>query len=393
MPDHPPAGPLAGVRVVELGVVIAGPAAAAVLADWGAEVVKLEPPEGDPQRGNWNTSYFEMDNRGKRSVALDLKTPDGARLARELIGRADVFVTNLRPDALRRLGLHADTLLEQFPRLVYASVTGYGEQGDAAGKAGYDIGAFWSRSGMALALAPRDGDPPVQRPGTGDHTTALGLAGGIAAALVGRDRTGAGRLVQVSLLRSGAYVLSSDLISQTHGLRPRAGLRRILFNPLLGAYRSGDDRWFWLLGVQAERHWPGLARAIGRPDLVDDPRFVGIAALLDNRRVLMEILDAAFAERTLDAWAVAFADEDVWWDPLNTFEDVLEDEVVRQAGVFRPIVDSDLLTVATPVDFSGERLGPAPRAPEAGEHTEQVLLDLGYDWAALADLKASGVIP
>ena len=388
----PPARPLDGVRVVELAVVIAGPSAGAILGDWGATVVKIEPPDGDPQRGNLNTAYFELDNRGKRSVGLDLKTEGGRDVARRLVARADVFLTNLRPDALRRLGLDFETLHAAHPGLVYAAITGYGTRGPGAAKAGYDIGAFWSRAGVAAALTPEGETPPVARPGMGDHTTGLAAAAGVAAALFARERTGGGRLVDASLLRSGTYTLGSDLISHLQGFDAVPGMRRMQHNPLLAVYRSGDGRWFWLLGVQATRHWPGVTRAIGRPELAEDERFRSMGRILKNRHEVLAILDEAFATEPMAVWAERFAAEDIWWDPVQTLEEVVTDPLVLASGAFLPVEDSDRRTVATPVDFPASPMLSAPRAPEAGEHTEEVLLELGWDWAGITDLRDRGVI-
>jgi crotonobetainyl-CoA:carnitine CoA-transferase CaiB-like acyl-CoA transferase len=384
------AAPLDGVRVVELGVVIAGPAAAAILADWGADVVKVEPCEGDPQRGNTEPAYFRLDNRGKRSVAVDLKSTEGRDVVLALLERADVFVTNLRPSALERLGLDWTTVSAGFPRLVYAAITGYGS-GDPD-RPGYDMGAFWSRAGTALALTPKGGEPPFQRPGMGDHTTAVNAAAGICAALLAQARTGVGQLVSTSLLRAGTYVIGSDLAVLARGGRPGTRARRVMGNPLLGAYRAADDRWFWLLGVQSGRHWPSVARAVGRPDLAEDPRYADPAQLVVNRRAAMELLDEAFATRPLAEWEDVFAREDVWYERVQSPEEALADPVLAAAGAFRDTEDGER-TVATPVDFSTIEPGPAPRAPEAGEHTEQVLLELGWTWEDLIVFKDRGVIP
>src|SRR5204862_3838881 len=213
------AGPMTGMRVVELGLWVAGPSAGGVLADWGAEVVKIEPPDGDPFRGLYLSVSgveipanppFELDNRGKRSIALDLRTEDGRRITGELIDRADVFVTNVRPEILESFGLDDARLRAQNPRLVYARVTGYGESGPDRDRPAYDIGAFWSRAGIAAALTPPGSDPPYQRGAMGDHIAGMTLAGGIAAALLARMQSGAGQMVTTSLLRVGAFVLGWD---------------------------------------------------------------------------------------------------------------------------------------------------------------------------------------
>ncbi|MBX6387558.1 MAG: CoA transferase [Frankia sp.] len=399
-------GPLDGVRVVELGVAVAGPACAAILADWGAEVVKVEPPTGDPHRGNILSALFELDNRGKRGVCLDLRHESAREMLLRLLADADVLVTNYRLAGLARLGLDYETLSARFPKLVYAAITGYGTEGDGADKPGYDIGAYWSRAGVALSVTQEGTPPPVPRPGMGDHPTAMALAAGVCAALVEQRRTGRGQFVTTSLLRTGAYTISCDLISRARGQMATPGLRRMMYNPILAVYRAGDGRWFWLLGLQPTRHWPNVARAVGRPELIDDPRFATMADLMANREDLVAILDEVLATQPLGHWAARFAEHDVWWDPLLSFDEVLTDPLVRAAGVLRPAAGAEAgadaaggggeeapLTVATPVDFSGQRVGPAPRAPEMGEHTEQVLLDLGLDWPDILALKEAGAIP
>jgi crotonobetainyl-CoA:carnitine CoA-transferase CaiB-like acyl-CoA transferase len=378
--------------VVELAVALAAPSAAAMLGDWGASVVKVEPHAGDPQRGNSQNAYFSQDNRAKRSVALDLATDEGREIMLTLLERADVFVTNIRPGGLERLGLGPDTLLERFPRLVYGQLTGYGADGPATGRAGYDMGAFWSRAGVAGALVG-EAEPPVPRPAMGDHTTGLALVAAITSALFDRERTGTGRLVQTSLVRAGAYVISSDLAAHVNDEAPEAGLRRALYNPMLACYRSADGRWFFLLGLEATRHWPNVAAAVGRQDLLDDERFADFLSLVVNRDDLIAILDEEFAKRTLEEWAEVFEAHDVWWDPVQSFEEVATDPIVRHAGVFRPM-EGGRTAVAAPADVGvPDPGGQVGAAPELGQHTEEVLLELGFDWEAIAGLAGRGVIP
>jgi crotonobetainyl-CoA:carnitine CoA-transferase CaiB-like acyl-CoA transferase len=386
------AGPLSGIRVVELGVVIAGPSAASMLGEWGAEVIKVKPFDGDPQRGNTQPSYFELDNRGKRSLCLDLKSGRGSAILTQLLDTADVFITNIRPGALARLDLDYDTLSTRNPRLVYGIIGGYSATGPAADKPGYDVGAFWSRAGVAAAIVGPDTEPPVPRPGLGDHTTALALVAGIGAALVERGRTGTGGLVTTSLLRTGAFVISSDLSAQLAGTPPETGLRRAMYNPLLACYRAADAKWFWLLGLQIGRHWPNVLRAIDRPDLLADERFSSLGRIVHNSRDVIAILDVEFAKHTLDEWSAIFAREGVWWDPVQTLADVVTDPVVLASGAIVATAAGGQ-TVASPVSFGGFHPVPIERAPEAGEHTEQILLELGLEWADIAELRVAGVIP
>ena len=220
MTEMPSAGPLSGYRVVELGVWVAGPAAAGLMADWGADVIKVEPPAGDPQRrvfgalgiaDQQGVPPFEIDNRGKRSVVLDLHDPTAREQMDQLLATADVFVTNVRPAALDRLGLGHGSVLDRHPRLVYASLTGYGLQGPERDRAGYDLGAFWARSGLAHTLVPPGEYPPALRSGMGDHTTGITLAAGVLAKLLMRERTGRGGLVATSLLGTGMYTIGWDI--------------------------------------------------------------------------------------------------------------------------------------------------------------------------------------
>ncbi len=391
MSAPPVSGPLAGIRVVELAVVIAGPAASATLADWGASVVKIEPLGGDPQRRNTERCYFDLDNRGKRSVGLNLKSEEGRRIALDLADAADVFISNLRPDALERLGLDPRTLMARNDRLVYGLITGYGTTGPASGKAGYDIGAFWSRAGVAAALAGGGNEPAVSRPGMGDHTTGLALTAGIAAALFQRERTGSGTLVSTSLYRAGTYVISSDLTARLNGSHPRTGLRRAMYNPLLACYRSSDDRWFWLLGLEPERHLPAVLLAVGRVDLLADERFASFQGILRHSDTLMAILDVEFATRTLDEWVPIFAEHDVWWDAVQDLDEVLADPQLDASGAI--LEDGrGMRMIGPPVDFSTQPAAVVTAAPEAGQHTEDVLLELGVGQAGIARLRERGVI-
>jgi len=274
------AGPVEGIRVVELGVWVAGPAAAGILADWGADVIKIEPPAGDPGRlfGRMLgcdlgvNPPFEMDNRSKRSIVLDLRTDADRDAAFELLSDADVFVTNVRPGALQRLGLDFESVSARNPRLVYGMITGYGQTGPDADRAAYDVAAFWSRAGVAHLLTRPGDTPPFQRGGMGDHSAGMTLVAAICAALVARQRTGTGQLVSTSLYRQGAYTVSFDLNTYLMTGQPIAvGQRETMANPAMNNYATADGRRFWIVGLEGDRHWPPLCRAVGRPEWLDDP--------------------------------------------------------------------------------------------------------------------------
>ncbi|HEX5252440.1 MAG TPA: CoA transferase [Mycobacterium sp.] len=381
-------GPVAGVKVVELGVWVAGPAAGGILADWGADVIKIEPPTGDPARMFGRmlgcdlglNPPFEMDNRSKRSVVLDLGTEEGRDTAFELLADADVFLTNLRPGALQRLGLDFEPVSAANPRLVYGLITGYGENGPDADRAAFDVAAFWSRAGVAHLLTRPGDTPPFQRGGMGDHSAGMTMAAAVCAALLARDRTGTGQLVTTSLYRQGAYTVSFDLNTYLMSGQPIAiGRRETMGNPCMNNYAAADGRRFWIVGLEPERHWPALCRAVGRPEWRDDPRFAGARARAVNSTVLIAALDDIFATRPLDEWAEVFAGEpDFFWSPINTLEDVVADEQFHAAGGIVDVPDGEAAVpmVATPADFHGTPWAPRSAAPELGQHTEEVLTDL-----------------
>jgi crotonobetainyl-CoA:carnitine CoA-transferase CaiB-like acyl-CoA transferase len=382
------AGPMDGIRVVELGVWVAGPAAAGILCDWGAEVIKVEPPEGDPARGftkmlggDMTTNPpFELDNRGKRSVVLDLATEQGRDDLLALLDTADVLVTNIRRSALARLGLDPDVVLARNERLVYALVTGFGMDGPDADAAGYDIAAWWSRGGIAWLLTPPGGEPPFQRGGMGDHTIGMTAAAMICAALLGRHTTGKGQLVTTSLLRQGAYTVGFDVNTYLMwGLQFQGGSRSAMPNPTVNNYVAGDGRRFWVVGLDGDRHWPPLARAVGHPEWLDDPRYATAMSRREHATELTAELDAIFAGQPLEAWAATFAQEpDFFWAPVNSVEDLVADPQFQAAGGLVEVPDGTSTTtmVATPVDFRGTPSAPRSTAPELGEHTEEVLAEL-----------------
>jgi crotonobetainyl-CoA:carnitine CoA-transferase CaiB-like acyl-CoA transferase len=382
-------GPLAGVKVVELGVWVAAPAAGGILADWGADVVKIEPPTGDPARmfgrmlgvEDGANPPFEMDNRSKRSVVLDLHVDHDRDVALDLVAGADVFVTNVRPSALHRLGLDFDTVAVRNPRLVYGLITGYGTAGPDADRAGYDVAAFWARGGLAHLLT-RPGDvPPFQRGGMGDHSVGMTLAAAVCAALVSRSVTGKGQLVSTSLYRQGAYTVSFDLntfVQTGHSIA--IGQRDSMGNPCMNNYAASDGRRFWIVGLEVNRHWPPLCRAVSRPDWIEDERFATPRDRAINARELIAELDEIFATKSLPEWAEIFATEpDFFWSPINSLEDVLADEQFHAAGgvVYVPDGDGEVPMVATPADFHGTPWAPRSPAPALGQHTDDVLAELG----------------
>jgi crotonobetainyl-CoA:carnitine CoA-transferase CaiB-like acyl-CoA transferase len=384
---------LDGVRVVELGVWVAGPAAGGVLADWGADVIKVEAPAGDPFRRMLQVTGggregiasppFDLDNRGKRSVVLDLRTEDGRRTMDRLLATADVFLTNLRPEAVAELGFGVEVVRARHPHLVYASVTGYGRDGPDAGRAGYDVGAFWARSGLASMSVPA-GEPQGHfRGGVGDHVTALSALAGILGALLERERTGTGRLVEVSLLRTGTYCFGWDLSMQLRwGAMGETTPRTLTGNPMINPYQAADGAWFWILGVESDRMWPKILAALGREEWADDDRWRTARDRRHNSESLVAALDAIFATRTRAEWTAIFDEHDVWWAPVSTPAEVVADPQALAAGAFIDVPGGGWVeghrAVASPVQFDGRQVAPGP-VPALGEHTAEVLAELEGD--------------
>jgi crotonobetainyl-CoA:carnitine CoA-transferase CaiB-like acyl-CoA transferase len=381
---------LADLRVVELGVWVAAPSAAALLADWGADVIKIESPTGDPMRQAFGSlgigqdfpnPAFAQDNRGKRSVVLDLREQDDRDRLEELLKTADVFVSNLRPDALDGLGLEPYETVARHPRLVYCSISGYGLRGDDRNRPAYDVGAFWARSGLSVQLADSEGVPLNARGGIGDHISGLAALSGVLAAVLEQRHTGRGRVVEVSLLRTGTYVLGWDLSLQaTLGKVARAEARQSNQTPLMNSYRAADGRWFFFTGLEADRHVGPICRALGREDLLSDPRFADAGAIRKNRTEVIAILDEIIAAEPLEVWAERFDREGVWWAPARGPAEVLEDPQLAANDGFLELDNGSDGTpgksVNGPVSFSDLPVRPAAAAPRLGQHSEAVLGEL-----------------
>ncbi len=373
-----PPAPLLGMRVVELAHWVAGPAVGGVLADWGASVVKVEPPGGDPMRhlfagpggeGAMPPSFSAV-NRGKRSVVVDLTAERGRATLEGLLAGADVFVTNLRPGALERLDLTPDTVAKRHPALVYCSVSAYGWEGPDRDEAGYDLAGFFARAGVLHQLTPPGGVPSPYMNGIGDMFTAMSATAGVLAALHERHRTGRGRFVEASLLRSGMWSIAGELSVAAVGGRPRPVAKRTdSMTPLFSTYCTGDGRWFVLVGVEADRHLPVVLTAIGRADLLEDERFANGRAMRRNRTAFVELLDDTFRQRSLDEWAEVFARNDVWWAPVQSPADVVDDPQAAAAGGWVELAGGAGRSVDSPIRFDGVGRGEVTGAPRLGADT------------------------
>lgn len=401
------AGALEGIKVVELAIWAAAPGGGAILADWGAEVIKVEDPHGgDPFRGFLSTGVgaaitsingaFESDNRNKKSIAVDIRTEEGREIVYRLVERADVFLTNFRPAAVERYRMGYPIIRARNPRIIYVGLTGYGQTGPEKDRAAYDYAGFWARSGIMASMGEPDAPPPSQRPGMGDHTTSLGVIAATAAALFARERTGVGQEVRLSLFRTGIWVDSIDIQTVLLSRQDITRLsRKSVGNPLFNAYRAKDDKWLYLVMLQSDRHWPVFCQAMGREDLLQDPRFVDAAARRENGSALVVILDTVLETRTRAEWAGIFDAAGIFWGPVQTVEDVIHDPQARENKAFVPLdhpSGQKIELVASPIDFSETPASIRHAAPELGQHTEEVLLAAGYTWEDLAGLREKGVI-
>lgn len=400
--------PLAGVRIVEIAMWAFVPSAGGLLADLGAEVIKLEPPEGDPIRGLTTgghapgdggfTLSWENYNRGKRSITLDLKVEGALAVLDRLLTSADVLLTSLLPPARRRLGIDADTLRARHPHLIYAVGSGTGARGPDAEKGGYDAITFWGRGGVASAVTPAGLDYPVAMPSGayGDTTSGLALAGAVCAALYRRKATGEASLVDVSLLASSMWTMqrtiTETILSGVDEL-PKRG-RSAMPNPLVNSYRTADDRFVALCMLQGQRYWPGFCRAIGRPDLVDDPRFATDAKRAENLGECISIIDDVFATRTLAAWKTALAGQDGQWDVIQKPGELTSDPQVVANDYVQPVDYGSgrvFRMVSNPMQFDGAACRAAP-APDIGVDNDAILAGLGYSDDEIINLKVAGVI-
>jgi crotonobetainyl-CoA:carnitine CoA-transferase CaiB-like acyl-CoA transferase len=391
---------LQGLKVVEWSTWVAGPGCAAVMADWGADVIKVESAAGDATRTFWpdtaespGNPVFSNENRGKRGVVLDTSRPDGRSALIAILKDADVFITNVRPGSLKRARLDYESLKDQLPRLIYANVTGYGLTGAEADMPAFDLTGFWTRSGVARATIPPDQEPFTCRPGFGDHVTALATLSGVLAALHDRSLTGRGRQVETALIRAGVYALGWDYaIHLRYGEAVTAQPREDRPGALSGYFRTKDERWF-CMAARGPRDFPAVMREIGRADLIDDPRCAVPITDMEVVREIRALLDETFQAMTLAEAGEMLRRADVIWAPMATLDEVAADPQAQAAGCFVETPDGwggAFRAPAGPVRFPGAAHGPARPAPRLGEHTREVLREAGFGEAEVEALIASG---
>src|ERR1700760_3973776 len=395
----------AGLKVVDLASFLAGPGAATVLSDFGADVIKVEPPGiGDPHRFTYKipplpsakVNYaWHLSNRNKRGMALDLKSPRAKEILERLVKWADVLGVNFPPPVRQRLKLTYEAVAAWNPRLIYADISGYGDDGPDANLPGFDITAYWARSGL-LALTRDAGAPPTLPPsGSGDHATAVGLYAAIVTALYRRERTGKGSHVTTSLIAEGVWSCSMYVQAALCGAKffPLHD-RMNPPNPILNVYRTSDEYWF-LIVVQA-KDWPALAKPVGRPDLVSDVRFLDEKARWANASQLTEILDQVFASKPGSYWRPALDQAHITYGAVRHPSEAISDPQLLANDIVVPLEGAGenlKYTISSPLKVHGVTKVPARRAPDVGEHNDDVLNELGFNSKEIEELRSSGTIP
>lgn len=395
-------GLFAGLKVIDCASFIAAPAAATVLADFGADVIKIEPPgEGDlyrslhsrPGSPKADRDYaWILDSRNKRGLALDLKSEHGHEVLRRMVATADIFITNMPFPVRRKLKTNYDDLAPLNPRLIYASFTAYGETGPEAEKTGFDSTAYWARSGLMDMVRPdADATPARSAPGMGDHPSAMALYGAIMTALYRREKTGRGGLVASSLVQNGlwsnGYFAQAALIGAKFPPRPP---RTHVLNPLSNSYRCKDGRWFILSMVNEARQYAPFMKAIGLSDLVE--RFSVQADRQKHSPELVGIFDRVFASKTLEEWRTILDEAGITFGIVNTLDDLLHDEQAKCAGAIVPFADGSGETISSPFSVEGETKRAPGNAPSVGQHSDEILREYGYKDAEIAKLRDLKVV-
>jgi formyl-CoA transferase len=393
-----------GLKVLDCASFIAAPAAATVLSDFGADVIKIEPPgSGDPYRNLPNLPGYPasehnfawlLENRNKRGLALDLSRPEGQAVLHKLAGEADVFITNYPPQVRAKLGITYDHLAPQNDRLIYASFTGYGEKGEEANKPGFDSNAYWARSGlMDLVRADEDTTPARSVAGMGDHPCAMAFYSAIVTALYQRERTGKGSHVASNLMANGIWAASVLAQAKLCGARfAKRRPREQALNAVTNHYKCRDGRWIILSLLNEDRQWPTLARCMGREDLITDQRFTTKAGRHSRSLELIKLFDEIFATKDLAEWRKILDGNGLVFGVVGILDDIPHDKQMIENEVLVPFENDTMLTVNSPIFIDGARKVQPRKPPGLGEHSDQILREAGYDEASIRKLRASGAV-
>ena len=394
-----------GLKVVDLASYIAGPAATTILSDFGADVIKVEPPgTGDPYRNffatppnpvcDYNYSW-QLTNRNKRGLALDLKNAEAKEVLSRLVKWGDVLVTNYPPKVRKALGLTYDEVGPINPRLIYADITGYGANGPEADKPGFDITAYWARTGLMQVTHDEGSPPTLPIPGIGDHATASTLYSAIVTGLYHRERTGKGSHVTTSLIAEGAWAAAAWIEGGLHGAKFFSQHnRQAPPNALLNPYRTSDDRWLLLVAAQ-QKDWPGFIKAINLPKLLEDTRFVDGRARVHNAEALVAILDPMFASQPLAYWKKVLDAGRVIFGVVQIAEEIIHDPQMHENGIFLALDNAGMpggLTVGSPIQIATHQKVSPSRAPDLGEHSAEVLSELGFSASEVRGMFADGTV-
>jgi crotonobetainyl-CoA:carnitine CoA-transferase CaiB-like acyl-CoA transferase len=403
-------GILEGINVIEMGHWVAVPSACAVLADWGADVLKIEPLTGESARGlnqlgeqtgdyvvdgvpvNWR---IELHNRGKRGLAVNATHRSGKEIIHKLVKQADIFMTNYEQEPLKRLEADYASLSKKNPKLIYALLTGYGTEGPDKDERGFDYAAAWAHSGIQYLLGEPGSMPPPQRGGMMDRNAGFQMLAGVMAALWRREKTGKGEEVHVSLYHTGVWTLAADIEAALLGVPLPKYEHGKIRNPLANLYRTRDDRWLQLIMLQSDLQWKGFCRAIGKPELENDPKFNNILTRAINCEELISLLDNIFATKDLAEWEKLLRENKCIFSRIQTPAEVTQDPQAIINGFFCGVphpAAGELKLVNSPVRFGQNPTRIKGPAPEIGQHTEELLLELGYSWEDIARLKEERTI-
>jgi len=400
---------LEGIKVVEVGGAAAMPLAGMLMGSWGAEVIHVEPPDrGDMQRefliqgaAGWAKPHpinyiWEHVSRNKKSIGINMGTPEGQAILHKIIASADVFLNNLRPYELEKFNLTYNTLSKLAPKIIYANLTGYGRLGPEKNTGGYDSVAFWARSGVMDLLHETDTAPNISRPAYGDSITSLSLLAGLMAALLIRERTGVGQEIEVSLFNTATWVLGFDisgcLVTNEDAMRPQ---RRTMGNPIRNLYPTRDKRWIMLGMTNAQHYWPSFCKAIGRAELENDPKFSTHKARSQNAVELVDIIDSIFRTKTYAEWIEILSSNRLVWSPVKTPLEVAQDEQAIANDFFTEWNHpkyGKIRVLNNPIKLSKTPAEIRMRAPDLGEHTSQIMKELGYSEAEMVKMKEAGIV-